>query len=89
MLPGDGPGDVSGGLGVVVEEPRVQRLRATFRCRDVRDDDVVVELWFEVPVRYVAVGGGPDTIGLPCIGTSADREPVILEVRDGGVRSRV
>ena len=60
---GDGTCDVSGGLGVMMEEARIECLGAPVGGSNVCDDDVVVELRFKVAVRDVPKRRGPNTIG--------------------------
>ena len=56
---------------------------------DVVDDDVVVELGFEVAVAGVAVLDGPHAVGGDALFAGSDVEAVVLEVGDAGADAEV
>ena len=83
-------GEVPGGGGVREERTGSDGLRRAVRVGgNVGDDDVIVELRFEVAVRGVAVLDRPHAIGGDSTVVVAHFEPVVFEVRDPGTDAEV
>ena len=61
---GDGPGDVTSGLRVMMQETGIEGLGAAVSRTDVRDHDMVMQLRFKVAVRQMPVGSCPHPVGL-------------------------
>ena len=73
----------------MMQQSRIEGLGAAVGGTDVGDHDMVMELRFKVPGRQKSLRRGPNTIGLLRATATTNGYRVILEIGDGGVRSRV
>ena len=80
LLPTDGGGVCEEIFGVVMKEAGVEGLGASVGRSDVGDNDVVVELRFEVAVGQVTIGSRPHTIGLLRAAAPADGNGMVFEI---------